>query len=95
MWKAKADAAATSGGFIAICLATLSASASGSFLIYGTFRDDSYTWTAGSILYISEATAGVITATKPSTSGNQIRIIGYALDADNIIFIPDATYTEV
>jgi hypothetical protein len=61
----------------------------------GSFvRDDTWTWTVGAELYMA-TTDGDITETAPSTTGNLVRIIGYAVTADIIFFDPDRTYIEV
>jgi hypothetical protein len=50
-------------------------------------RDDTWNWTPGAVLYLSE-TAGQITATQPTTTDAAIRVIGYAVTADVIYFAP-------
>jgi hypothetical protein len=88
MWKTDADALATTEGLLAVAADTISADASGTFIMGGSYiRDDSWTWTAGDILYVS-LTAGDFTATAPSASGDTIRIVGYAIDDDHIFFCP-------
>jgi len=54
-------------------------------------RNDAWTWTAGSILYMSETT-GAMTHTAPVTTDSATRIIGYALTDDTIWFDPDNTW---
>lgn len=49
----------------------------------GTVRNDAWNWTIGGDIYLS-ATAGGLTQTAPSTSGDKIQKIGYALSADTI-----------
>ena len=51
----------------------------------------------GDILYLSDVTAGRITATKPTGAGEIIRIVGYMIDPSNnyIFFNPDATYIKL
>lgn len=44
-------------------------------------------WTAGNVLYVS-GTAGGLTATAPSSSGQQVQRIGIALANDTVLFIP-------
>jgi len=50
--------------------------------------------TAGSIYYAS-ATAGGITTTAPSTTGQIVRIVGTALTTTELFFNPDMTFVEV
>ena len=49
----------------------------------GTVRNDTWTWTPGGDVYLS-TTAGALTQTAPSTTGDKIQKIGYALTADSI-----------
>lgn len=51
----------------------------------GFIRNDAYAWTPGARLYLS-TTAGAITATAPSTSGDTVKEVGLAITAD-IIFV--------
>jgi len=82
--EADADAAST---MPAIGVA-LEANGTGSdavvkILIMGVLRDDTYNFTPGADLYIG-TTAGEITATAPSGSGDTVQKIGVALSADSI-----------
>ena len=52
-------------------------------LIAGVLRDDTYNFTPGADLFIG-TTAGEITATAPSGSGDTVQKIGVALTADSI-----------
>jgi hypothetical protein len=75
-----------------MALGTISADNAGDLLIRGYYTDTGLT--AGSPYYIS-ATAGAKTATAPSTSGQIVRIVGYAISATSFFFDPDHTYIEV
>jgi len=86
---AKADSAATMP-CVAFCVVD-----GVTFMSSGFIRDDSWSWTAGDLLYVSKDTAGAITATAPSTSTNQVQCIGYALSATIIYFNPPMTFIEV
>lgn len=88
-----ADAAATMPG-VAIATATITEDATGVFLIRGFIRDDTWNWTVGGILYGS-TTAGGMTQTAPSGSGDQVQVVGVALTADIIYFNPSLTLVEV
>ncbi len=61
----------------------------------GYVRNDAWNWTKGQLLYVSPATAGLITATKPTTAGQRIQIVGYAVSPDVIYFNPDYTWIEI
>lgn len=93
MWKTDADAAATMPG-VAIALGTQSAGSATNFLFYGFFRDDSYAWTVGSLLYAS-GTAGAITATAPSGTTDIVQVVAVATHADRIFFNPSLVTAEV
>lgn len=50
-------------------------------LTRGTVRNDAWNWTPGGRLYMS-TTAGGLTQTAPSTSGDKVQDVGFALTAD-------------
>jgi len=60
----------------------------------GMVRQNTWNWTLGQILYMSE-TAGGITATAPTTSGSIVQVIGQAITADVIDFRPQLTWLEI
>ena len=60
-------------------------------LTTGVFYDASHSFTVGEPLYLS-TTAGTLTTTAPNTSGDLIRVVGYAIDANHIYFCPDNTW---
>jgi hypothetical protein len=62
--------------------------ANGKVLLIGTIRDDTYDFTIGGYVYISEATAGLFTTTAPSTATNLVQKVGIALSADSMYFNP-------
>lgn len=93
LWKADADAESTSFT-IAIALATISADVSGSFLLIGIVRCDSWNWTVGSPIYLS-TTLGGITQTIPSGSGDIVQILGIATHANRIYFNPSLSQAEI
>jgi len=92
MWKSDADAVATSKGLIAICLDTISADATGTFLIKGKYTTSGLT--TGDELYIS-TTAGDWTNTAPTATADIVRVIGYALSNTVLYFDVDKSYLEV
>lgn len=96
-----ADANSASGadgdarGMIGVCV--LAAAADGDptvVLLQGAVRADAVfpSFTVNAPIYVSE-TAGDITATSPTTSGNVVRILGAATTADEIYFDPDRVWT--
>ena len=64
------------------------------FVLQGFVRDDSWAWTVGGEIYAS-TTAGDLTQTKPSGTGDQVQILGYAVTADVIYFNPSPVLIEV
>ena len=88
---AQADAAATSG-VVAICAdASVSQFAVGNFLLFGFIRDDTWTWTIGAPLYLSDTTAGGLTETAPADTDEVVKIVGRALTAKVVLFNPEQT----
>ncbi|MFZ7134350.1 MAG: hypothetical protein ACOWWR_18545 [Eubacteriales bacterium] len=63
-------------------------------LVRGLIRDDSWNWSFGDILLLGE-TAGDITATVPSDSGDMVQRIGHAISADVIDFNPSIDVGEI
>lgn len=65
------------------------------FLLRGFMRHDAWDWTPGGLLYIDRTTAGALTQTAPSTTGDQVQVIGVAITADIIFFCPSLELVEV
>jgi len=86
-YPARANAEATSAGDIAIALDTAAANGTGRVLQLGYVSNSAWALTPGRAVYISPATAGALTQTKPST-GNVVRGIGYATSATVIHIDP-------
>jgi hypothetical protein len=63
----------------------------------GWIRKDAFSLTTkGAPVYVSAATAGAFTHTKPSTTGDQVQIVGYIDDTNNVLdFNPSMTIVEV
>ncbi len=93
-WKADADAEATSKGMLALATAAIAAEATGVFLVYGKYRDDTWNWTLGQELYI-HTTGGNPTGTRPAGANDIVRIIGHAYTTTILFFNPDQTYLEL
>jgi hypothetical protein len=88
-----ANAASTATGMLAFALGS---SASDGMLVRGYIKNSGFSATTGDIVYVS-TTAGDVTTTAPSGSGDIIRIIGYSVDGTNkiIYFNPDNSWVEV
>jgi len=79
---------------LAIATTTINAEASGVFLLWGFIRDDTiFDYTAGDELYVS-LTPGIPTATIPPAAGDFVRVVGYAITADVIMFNPSNDIIE-
>lgn len=91
---ADADAASTSGSVMLGMAVTTSTDTNPiTVLLMGNVRADALfaTFTVGVPLYVSP-TAGDITATQPSSTDQVIRVIGFALTADSIVFNPSGDF---
>lgn len=64
-------------------------------LLWGFARDETWTWTVGGPIYVSDTSTGSLTQTRPDTSGDQVQVVGYALTAKIIFFCPDNTIVEI
>jgi hypothetical protein len=93
MWKSDADATTTMP-ICAMATETILADAAGEFLMFGFARDDTWAWTVGGILYAS-TTAGALTQTVPSGTGDQVQTVGIATHADRIWFFPNFQLVEI
>ena len=90
----EADASAyATARVIGIAPAAISDTATGTILLHGFIRDDSWAWTAGSTLYLSE-TAGAMTHTAPSTDGAFVLVVGVALSPDVVYINPSMDVIE-
>ena len=88
-----ASAVATSDGLLAVALGNASNDAG--MLIRGFVTLEHDPGAIGDVLYASHTATGEATATKPTGSGNVVRIIGYCLGAEDkkIYFNPDGHHT--
>jgi hypothetical protein len=93
MWKADADASSTMP-VKAMAIESISADSSGKFLMVGFARDDTWAWTVGGLIY-ADVTAGALTQTAPSGTGDQVQVVGWASHADRMFFNPDYTLVEI
>lgn len=91
-WLADADAAASMPA-IGVVLDAGAAEASVKVLLWGLMRNDAWNWTVGATLYV-DTTAGALTETAPSGSGDQVQAVAVAIHADKILF-KDFTLTGV
>ena len=93
--EADADATGTSINLLGIALEVKNDGQPMNVALPGSFvRDDSWNWTGGVPLYISN-TPGAITATKPTGSGDVVRTVGYAVASHSIYFNPSSDYVTL
>ena len=90
--EADASASATSR-VIGIAPAAISDTATGTVLLHGFIRDDTWSWTTGGVLFLSE-TAGAMTHTATTTSGAFVQAVGIALSPDVVFINPSLDLIE-
>lgn len=76
-----------------LAVAATTNGAAATVLTQGFVRNDAWNWSAGDI-YLS-ATPGGLTQTAPSTSGDKVQVVGFAVSADVAYFHFNPTYVEV
>ncbi len=97
MEKALADDAALTIPATHFCLATIAENSAGLFLTEGEVYStaDSWAFDVGKSVYLSAATAGLITKTMPTkVTGNQVQVLGVAKAADKIWWSPSPIVME-
>jgi len=88
---ADADSEAKSTYMLAIALGS---NATAGMLLQGFFYKSSHGFTIGAPLYVSN-TAGAFSNSRPTGTGDYVRIIGYATSANYIYFDPDKTWVKI
>ena len=97
-YLAKADVAATSSMKLGICLVGGNANDATKVLLHGKINAAAKfpTFTIGSPVFISAATAGQLTMTAPSGTTNfVVRIVGWGNTADELYFAPSTDWVEL
>ena len=93
--EGKCDATATCPAQ-GVCISAANVDGNVTILFRGFFRDDGgINLPVGGLFYLSPATAGAITGTLPSTTGNQVQILGNALIAQIGVVNPNLMLIEV
>lgn len=87
---ADADAIATSVVQVMCADATIAADATGTYLLMGVARDDTWAWTVGGLVYLSTTgtTGNTLTQTAPSGTDDCVVVVGVATHADRMLFRP-------
>lgn len=83
-----ADAIASSK-IVCMCAdATISANATGRYLLYGFARDDTWNWTVGGYIYltVTGTTTNTLSQTMPTGTDDCVVVVGYATNADRMLF---------
>lgn len=91
-WKADATVIGTSSAIV-LAIATIAGDASGSFLLMGVARQDSWAWSVGGLIYLSE-TAGALTQNAPTPTDTVTQVLGVATHADRVLFTPQLVQVE-
>ena len=89
--EADADAAAT---MPCSALALQSGTGVKEVMTQGYITNYSWSWTVGGLIYAS-TTAGELTQTAPSGSGDQVQVVGFATHTDRIFFNPNYMLIEI
>jgi hypothetical protein len=93
--EADADATGTSINLLGIALEAKTDTQAMNVALPGSFvKDESWGWTIGVPLYISNTLGGIVEA-KPTGSGDVVRTVGYAVHADMIYFNPSSDYVTL
>jgi len=87
-----ADAEATTKGLMGVALGT---AATDGFLTHGVAYLSHDPGTAGDILYVDTVTAGYLTSTQPSATGDFVRVAGYCLADNKVFFSPSQDWIEI
>lgn len=87
-----ADAEATTKGLMGVALGT---AATAGFLTHGVAYLSHDPGTAGDILYVDTVTAGQLTSTQPSATGDFVRVAGYCLADNKVFFSPSQDWIEI
>lgn len=79
-----------------IVVATVTDTNEAKVLVQGVVRNEGWTGlTIGGAVYLGEASAGSLTQTAPSTSGDCVQIVGFAISDSEILFDFSRPYQEV
>ena len=88
-----ADAQATTEGLLGMALGT--SPTTNGLLVHGVGYLSHDPGAAGDVLYVDVTTAGYLTATQPSTTGQFVRVAGYCLADNKVFFSPSQDFIEV
>jgi hypothetical protein len=63
-------------------------------LIRGYFKNTAWSFTIGAPVYLS-VNPGGLSSTQPTATGDIVRVVGYAIAADEIYFNPSQDWIEL
>lgn len=86
-WNKALATGYTTGRAMAMAAESISADATGKFLLIGFARNDSWSWTVGEELYLSE-NSGLMTHTPPIAANSTTQLVGLAINATRVYFNP-------
>lgn len=89
-WTAVANTSSNSKKMLGAATGT---SSNQGMLLRGILTKASHGFSVGAPLYISSS-AGSLTTTTPSATNSYARVVGYAVDTNNIYFCPDNTWVQ-
>jgi len=89
-WATAANTSSNSTKMLGVATGT---SSSSGMLLQGVFTKATHGFTIGAPLYISSS-GGSLTTTVPTASNSYARVVGYAVDTNNIYFCPDNTWVQ-
>lgn len=98
-WELADASAAGTAGTVLLGICVLAAASDGSatkILLQGNVRADTAfpTLTIGGAVYAGE-TAGDVVTTAPTTADAVVRVLGFGLTADSMVFMPSASHSTV
>jgi hypothetical protein len=75
---------------------SVSAGATGIYIVMGVTRDDSWNWNPGELIYLSTtgSVGNTITQTLPEGTDNVIQVLGLATHSDRVFFNPSLVQVE-
>jgi hypothetical protein len=89
-WATAANTSSNSTKMLGVATGT---SSSSGMLLQGVFTKATHGFTIGAPLYISSS-GGSLTTTVPTATNSYARVVGYAVDTNNIYFCPDNTWVQ-
>ena len=94
---AKASALTIASSYVvAMASSAINQDATGTFVLPNSFvQNNSWIWTAGGTLYLSATTAGAMTQTAPTGSGQCVVVLGVAHSSTVVYFNPQLVIVEL